>query len=101
MKRKLLSLGLAALLLLGAVSCTPAPNVDSTPEESTPIEVPTNAPTEAPTPPATEPPTDAPEPEVPERTVTDMYQDGYNVNTDPHLRTLKIYPDWLTPRYRA
>ena len=80
MKRKLLSLGLAALLLLGAVSCTPAPNVDSTPEESTPIEVPTNAPTEAPTPPATEPPTDAPEPEVPERTVTDMYQDGYNVN---------------------
>lgn len=74
MKHKLIALGLATLLLGGAVACTPAPETDP------PTATAEGATTAAPTDPPTESPTEEPAPEVPERTVMDMYQDGYNVN---------------------
>lgn len=85
MKKKMTALLLAALMLLGT-ACTPSPETeeDTTVEalteenaDGTATETPTEAPTEAPTEVPTEAETEAPEPE---RTVTDMYGDGYNVN---------------------
>ena len=83
MKLKLTALLLAAVTLLAA-ACTPVPESPETQENTageTPApdvtEAPTEVPTETPTETPTEEETEAPKPE---RTVTDMYGDGYNVN---------------------
>ena len=82
--KKLTALLLAGLMLMASAACTPVPDTPET-EGDTTVETPTEAPTEAPTETPTEPPTEAPTEEEteapkPERTVTNMYGDGYNVN---------------------
>ena len=74
---------LAFLLLLGAVACTASPAEGETaPPNTTSADAPpptadTQPPDEVPTEAPTQKETEAPKPE---RTVTDMYSDGYNVN---------------------
>ena len=82
--KKLTALLLAGLMLLASAACTPPPDIPET-EGDTTVETPTQAPTEASTEVPTEEPTEAhteeeTEAPKPERTVTDMYGDGYNVN---------------------
>ena len=82
--KKLTSLLLAVLMLLASAACTPAPDTPAI-EGDTTAETPTEAPAETPTEASTESPTEAPteqetEAPKPERTVTDMYGDGYNMN---------------------
>lgn len=81
--KRLTALILAGLMLL-TTACTPTTPPSESTEDTTAATT-----TEAPSAPATEAPTDAPteapteaetEPPKPERTVTDMYGDGYNVN---------------------
>lgn len=88
MKKKLTALLLAAVTLL-AVACGPRPEEDTTALETTAeptgleetTEEPTEVPTEEPTEELTEVPTEeTTEEPQPERTVTPMYEDGYNVN---------------------